>query len=36
MSVDVKRTLFDKELMFIYNKYNKKNKRNTGKLEKGE
>ncbi len=33
MSVDLKRPLFDKELMFIYNEYTKKNK---GKKEKNE
>jgi len=33
MSIDLKRPLFDKELMFIYNEYTKKNK---GKKEKNE
>jgi len=33
MSIDLKRTLFDKELMYIYKEYVKKNKNKKGQPE---
>lgn len=36
MSVDLKRHLFDKELMYIYNEYKKKSKKKKEKLEDEE